>query len=409
MNIRIPVLFLFILFALPVSGAEKTRYSLDELISIGLEKNPTIHAGGEDILAKKAAYQASKRLFNPSISYEKGEAEAYDGSIVRSTEGFSLSQPIENPFSRHFRIEIQKSRWDASLFQHQFLQREVVFEIKKLFYKILLLQNHLAAAEKNGESIQETYFLIKKRAQAGEVKELEAIKLHVETLKARNQVNLLQTELVMAKDSLNKFLGNALSSEFILSGELAYKPLSLDETKIIHHTLSSHPRIKEKKIELEMGKSRLNLAKWQWIPGFELSAFSRKELDGTNRGFGISLGIPLWNQKTKAVKEAGHMVSKFISELSALEIELETQLKEDLLQFLLSEKTLSLFHEGLLQQADESTRISRLSYSQGEISLIDYLDSMRTQYMILIDYQESLFHWNLSKAALEKNIGEELR
>jgi cobalt-zinc-cadmium efflux system outer membrane protein len=245
--------------------------------------------------------------------------------------------------------------------------------------------------------------------QAGEVKELEAIKLHVETLRARNHLNQINTELVMTKDSLNKFLGKALPSEFKLKGKLSHQPISLNERELIQKSLASHPRLKEKEIELEMGRNHLKLTKWKWIPGLELSAFSRRELDGTNRGLGVSLDIPLWNQKLKEVKAAEHTVSKINSERSAVRIDLETQLREDLIRFLLAEQTLSLFHEGLLRQSEESLRVSRLGYSQGEISLIDYLDSIRTQYSILQDYQESLFRWNLSKAALEKNIGEELR
>jgi cobalt-zinc-cadmium efflux system outer membrane protein len=405
-----PIFFLVIL-ALSFSfiNAEKTQYSLDELISLGLENNPRIHAGLEDIQAKKAAYQASRRFLNPNFGYERGQAESFDDTVVRHTEGFSLSQPIENPFSRRFRIAIQKSRWDISVFKHQAQQREVIYEIKKLFYTILLLKSNMATAKKNEESIQETYRLIKKRVQAGEVKELEAIKLQVETLRAQNQTNRLQTELALAKENLNKFLGNTLPSGYATTGDLSYRSILVDERRIISQSLSSHPEIKTKQTELEQIEDHLHLAKWKWIPGLELSAFSRKELDGINRGFGISLDIPLWDQKTKQVKEAEHMISRTRSELSSLEVELETRIKEDLMQFLLAEKTLSLFHQGLLQQADESMRISRLSYSQGEISLIDYLDSMRTLYSIHLDYQESLFHWNLSKAALEKNLGEALK
>ena len=74
-----------------------------------------------------------------------------------------------------------------------------------------------------------------------------------------------------------------------------------------------------------------------------------------------------------------------------------------------SEETLKIFHEGLLKQASESLKISEVSYKQGEISLIDYLDSQRTYHSILKDYQESLYAWNADKSALEKIIGEKLK
>jgi cobalt-zinc-cadmium efflux system outer membrane protein len=75
----------------------------------------------------------------------------------------------------------------------------------------------------------------------------------------------------------------------------------------------------------------------------------------------------------------------------------------------LSEHSLQIFHQGLLKQAEESLKIAEISYTQGEISLIDYLDSQRTYHSILNDYQESLFRWNADRAALEKAIGDEIK
>ena len=38
-----------------------------------------------------------------------------------------------------------------------------------------------------------------------------------------------------------------------------------------------------------------------------------------------------------------------------------------------------------------------------------YLDSQRTYYSIMTDYQNSLFAWNMDKASLEKAIGEDIQ
>ena len=53
--------------------------------------------------------------------------------------------------------------------------------------------------------IKEIYQLIKRRARFGEVKELEAIKLYVETLKAQKELNKLKTGLKLAMENLNRF------------------------------------------------------------------------------------------------------------------------------------------------------------------------------------------------------------
>lgn len=402
-------LALLAIFSTSTFPDEKKEFKLSEIISIGLKNNPLISAKENEVEAKKAAYQASKRLLNPELEYHKGKGEFFDTSETRNTEGFSISQPLENPFKRHYRIQVFKSEWKATEHFYDFLKLEVSYEIKNLYFKILLLKKEENFARKNATSIREIHQLIVKRAKLGEVKELEAIKLQVETLKAQNELNQIQTELELAKEYLNKFLGNSLPADFLISGTLDYTPLDVNLDALLNKTFLSHPLLKEKEKYLEQAENNSSFVKWQRFPDFKLSGFYNKELDGKNKGLGISLNIPLWNFKSKEIAEAEKLLLKEREELKALKMEISTEVKTRLNKMRLSEQTIKLFHEGLLKQAEESLKLSEVSYKQGEISLIDYLDSQRTYYSILKDYQDSLYTWNSDKAALEKTTGEEIK
>jgi cobalt-zinc-cadmium efflux system outer membrane protein len=402
-------LFLLATFTASVLSNEKKESNLPEIINLGLKNNPLISAKLREVEAKKAAYQASKLLFNPELEFHKGKGEFFDTSVKRSTDGVSLSQYLENPLKRHYRIQMHEKDWQASEYLFNFSKLEVTFEIKNLFYKILLLKNKTGFAQKNLASIREIHKLIEKRARLGEVKELEAIKLYVETLKAQNELNKIQTELKLAKENLNKFLGYSLPPDFSVLGELDQRPLAIAEKTLLDKTLLSHPLVKKKEKDLEYAKSNLSYVKWQRFPDFTLSGFINNELDGKNKGIGISLDIPLWNFKSKEIAEAENLRLKQSEELRALKMEITTEVKVKLNQLRLSEQSINIFHTGLLKQAEESLKISEVSYKQGEISLIDYLDSQRTYYSILKDYQESLFAWNADKAALEKATGGDIK
>jgi len=401
--------FLFLLFPTLILTSGKKEFNLSEIISIGLKTNPLISAKLRETEAKKAAYQASKRLFNPELEYYRGKGKGYHSDEKVNTEGFSLTQPLENPFKRKYRIRMFEKDWQAAQSLLDFSKLELIYEIKNLFYKILLLKNKETPALKNLNSLKEIHQLILKRAKLGEVKELEAIKLYVETLKAQNELNKVRTELKLAKANLNKFLGNSLPSDFSLQGKLSYKFLPIEEKSLIEKTLLSHPLIRKKEKELEKAQSNLNYVRWQRFPDPKISGFVNKEIDGRNKGVGISWEIPLWNFKSKEIAEATSLAMKKKEELKALRMELRTEIKTKFSGLQLSEQTINLFLSGLLRKAEESLRIAEISYKQGEISLIDYLDSQRTYYSILKDYQESLYNWNANKASLEKSIGEEIK
>ena len=90
-------------------------------------------------------------------------------------------------------------------------------------------------------------------------------------------------------------------------------------------------------------------------------------------------------------------------------MELTTEIKTKYNKLRLSEQIIQLFLSSLLKEAEASLKIAEVSYKQGEISLVEYLDSQRTYISILKDYQNSLFNWNINRASLEKSIGEELK
>jgi cobalt-zinc-cadmium efflux system outer membrane protein len=278
-----------------------------------------------------------------------------------------------------------------------------------LFYRILFLKNIEELVQNNFDSIAEIQRLIEKRVQFGEVKELEAIKLRVETLKAQNELNKIRTEKKLIQKSLNSLLNNSLPSNFSIRGVLDYFPFSEEEESLVTKTLLSFPLIKQKEFEVKAALNNLSSIKWKRLPDFKLTGFSNKELDGTNKGFGLSLDIPLWNFNTKEIAEAEFLARQHEAELRALLLDISTEVKSKLTKLHLSEQTLNLFHTGLLTQAEESLKISEVSYREGEISLIDYLDSQRTFFSIMFDYQNSLFSWNMDKAALEKTIGEDIK
>ena len=107
--------------------------------------------------------------------------------------------------------------------------------------------------------------------------------------------------------------------------------------------------------------------------------------------------------------EAESLFYKQNQELRAIKMELTAEAKTHINQLRLSARKLKLFTTGLLKQAEESLKIAELSYTHGEISLIDFLDSQRTYVSIMTDYQDSLYAWNADSAALEKAIGADLQ
>lgn len=403
--------FLSLVFLIPSYAqiSEKKTFNLSEIISYAVDNSPLLRAKQKEVLAREASYQASKRFINPELEYHRGKAKSWDRTNERTTEGISLSQYMENPFKRHYRLRVFENDWRAAAFGYDTLSLDVIYQVKNLFYEILLLESKQELASQSLDSIQKIHRLIEKRARWGEIKELEAIKLYVESLMAQNERNRILTELDLARENLNQLLGKMLPPDFILLGDLSYTRIEVKEEALLQKALLNHPLVKEKEARLAQARSNENYARWQRFPDFRLSGFSHKELDGRNTGIGISLDIPLWDFKSKEIHEAENLALMEEERLRALRMEMSARIRSRIGRLRLSEQNLRIFHQGLLRQAEQSLKISEVGYTQGEISLIEYLDSQRTYFSILNDYQESLYRWNADKAALETAVGEEIK
>jgi cobalt-zinc-cadmium efflux system outer membrane protein len=406
-----PLMFVLVLLFLSAdaSSLQETCFTLQQLIDLGVKSNPEIMSQNFQTQSLQESYLASKRLSNPEFEYSTGDAKSYDGDIQRITQTLSIQQPIENPFKRHFRLQINKNSWEASQLNAEYLELKIASEIKKIFCEILFLKKNQELAEMKMKSIEQIYHLIQKRAELGEVKDLDALKLSVERIRAENEWNEIKTELKLAKARLNTFLGNSLPQGFMIKGDLEYKPLKINEKSVLDEKLRHHPLIKEQNVLVERAQNNISYVKWQRFPDVNVAAFSQKMLHGTNLGIGISFDIPIWNFKSKEVSEAQKQALSQREKLKALQMELSNQLNSKINRLKLSEQTLRLFEQALLKQARESMRISDLSYHHGEISLIEFLDTQRTYFSILRDYQEALLRWNLDRIALERALGEELK
>ncbi len=207
---------------------------------------------------------------------------------------------------------------------------------------------------------------------------------------------------------MNNLLGESLPIGFSLAGELTFDPLEADELTLRTKALQDHPLIGQSQANLAVALNQLQFSRSSRIPDPELSGFMDDELDGRNRGIGISISVPLWNFGAKEIAEARSISSQQEYELEALQLEISIQVSFHLNRLRLAEERISLFQTGLLRQAEESMSISEISYREGEISLIEYLDSQRIFYSIQNEYHDSLFDWNLGRAALENAIGADL-
>lgn len=387
------------------SSGSQEAYSLEDLLRMGREQNPTLASLRAREASLEAGRRASGRWANPELEFEWGTGEPRSGGGSRSLSGFGARQVLENPLTRHFRLGALEAEVAAAGEEIRFAALDISYEIRLHYYRILYLEEVVELTRLNQEALAEILDLIETRAEVGEVRELEAIRLRVEHMRARNELEAARIELDQYRQHLNTFLGNVLPRDFRLTGTMEPEESEPELVTLLDEVLPRHPLLEKARREEEAAEKSLGEARWGWLPDPVLSGGSRTELDGEIRSFGVGFQIPLWNQSRAAAQASRQQLLEAEFHLEALRLELEAQLLIHHNHLRLNRQTLELFEEGLLQEARTSMEIAETSYREGEISFLDYLDARRTFHSIQIQRLQALYDWHVERAALERAAG----
>ena len=405
-RLALPVLLLSLL-RVPVLAQNQPGqgYSLAELLKIGREKNPSVLALTAHHAATDADRRNAGRLSNPEIRFEAGTGEPFGAADSRSLRGFSVQQVIENPISRHFRMKARGLEVDASGEDLRSGIADIEYQIRTHFYRVLYLQELVRLNRLNEEALDAIRGLIETRAELGEVRELEAIRLRVEHLRAQNEVRAAEIEMEQFRRHLNTFLGNELPEDYALLGTLTSAAFEPDLAALMAERLPRHPALQRAAMERDRAEAQSKASRLAWLPDPVISGTTAKELDGDVKSLGIGIQFPLWNQSRAATDRDRRRFEAASHLEEALRLELEAQLIIHHNHLRLNRQTLSLFEEGLLAEANASMEIAEISYRQGEISFVEYLDARRTYHSIQIEHQQALYDWNVERAEFDRAVG----
>ncbi len=380
-------------------------YTLGDLLRAGRERNPNLLSLRAERDALVAGRRDAGRFQNPELEFEAGEGDLFESSETKSVREFIVRQTIENPLARHYRLESLQYGVEAAGEEVRFGTLGVDHEIRLHFYRILYLEELLLLARLNEEALGEILGLIETRAQVGEVRELEAIRLRVEQMRAQNEARAAELELAQFRQHLNMFLGNVLPEGYVLEGELTADLMVPELDRLEEELLPQHPLLQQATRRRKAAGQQVKASQFAWIPDPVVSATSAQELDGDIFKLGIGFQIPLWNQSRAAVERDRQTLRQLEHREDGIRLELQAKLMIHHSHLLLHRQTLQLFQEGLLGEADASIEIAETSYREGEISFIEYLDARRTYQSIHIEYQQALYDWNRELAELDRAAG----
>ena len=375
-------------------SASATRIiSIEDLVMLVLQHNPALRAGQRSIDIAIAGVTTAGAIPNPRIEVNTGRNSAPTTSSQAGTVvGIGVSQFIENPELRSARVNTALYAEQTSVQSLSQIRNELVGQVKLRAYEYLLRKEEALAAADALALLQQIRERVKVRVDTGEAGKYELIKSDAEIINAQQREQTARLQIQQAAILLNRLAAGQLPPVWDLDAQLN-EVIALPELETLKKSaLQSNPELRVLESEFDRNQSRIAEATASRLPGLELRLSQIREPDVRQDMLGVSIQVPLFDQRRGPRAEAIAERERTTARLEGRRAELIQQLELSWKSVEIARVRIKALSEGAMRDAEAALRVAQAAYRFGERGILEVLDAQRVlravrQDLLLARYQ----------------------
>lgn len=403
----------------------KKLWTLQECISYAIENNITVKDAALNQQTASVNYDAAKASRLPNLSGSMSQNFSNGNTIDRITSDYVSQQIASTNVGLNSSVTLfQGNQINNKIGKNELLlqQSNLAMEEVKNNIRLSILQNYLQALY-NKESITTAQNNLKvSEEQLTRSKEL--LKVENITLKdyaeAQSQVASNKYKLIQAKNNYQQYI-IALKQllELPVNEEIDIQSvnyiedniITADKVQIYYNALKYLPEIEASKLNIEINKKDLNIAKGAYLPTLSLSGslgsgytsindnsfFNQMDVN-FNQRIGLNLSIPIFNRKAtkSSVQKANINIAKAEIQQKTAEKTLFKKIDQTYQNALSAKEQLDAA-KSAKEAAQQSFDLAKQNYELGGISTTDWVVSQNTfataqQNYLQAKYMNILYH-----------------
>lgn len=383
--------------------------TLEKALSIARSNNPMVLEAYRMVDVSKGELITARALPNPEAEIEIGGLKASDDTEpAGNLDSFEIRQGFDPIGTYGLKTKIAKNEVSVRGESLKSVWAAVYVEVRETYTRIILDKKRLELAAGNLEVYRRFYSQVELRYQSGKALKNELQRSKIELLRSENGYVVAEKDIKAGKAALNLLLGRPMDYVFSVEEELKEEGFDISFLEATATASSLSPDIKVEKLRFDSEKRNLEKEQLNRLPSPYVGFKNTNETYEKDYSLIIGARMPLWDlnqgqvQKAKAEKEAQG------TRLEAAKRAVAFNVYQAYLDLELSQKQLELLRKSL-EEAGELLRVADLSYSEGGIDFINFLDQVKTATETRIRYYEGLFNLSNAISRLEKVMYSSLR
>ncbi len=410
--------FLYILFGTNhVFSAEMdTSSNLTSLIEEALKNNPEIKTAHEQWKAAQKRVPQASALPDPTAGY------TYMGPTPDTLNGpekdrYDFEQMIPFPGKLAGRRNAAKAEAAAAEAKMKQTEREIIFKVSEGYYDLVTTEKTISLVGEIKNALEQSQSSLKARYSTNKITQGEFVKTQMAISENVQRLFMLEQKRDTMKILLQSLL-NRSSPVDTPAMDLEMPKVNFSWEDVQRQARKNRPQLKESLAMAQKSQSALSLAKLENAPdfsiGFEYSRIDAGDSTSTDAGrdawmIPIKITLPFWqNRIGSGIEEAHAHLNAAQAQLNQAENSTEYEVKAAYYRFVTAQKTVSLYENVLVPQAQLMTHSDEAGYEAGSTDVVDFVSSRIIFLNTKIAYYEALSNALKELAALQKEAGTDL-
>ncbi|WP_169301986.1 TolC family protein [Thermocrinis albus] len=362
-----------------------------EGFSILRKRNHDVQISLLEVEKAKGSLLQAKLLPNPTLSVSYTGTEISGGRIRdNSNTLFSvrLDQQIELGGKRHYRVLAEDMGVKAQQYASLQTLRDAYLNYVQAFFKTLSDREYLLYLREDLGSYDKILSLQEEKWNKGVISLIDLMKLKAYRVDLQNAI--LQAEANYKSDLYQlSFLLNMDNIE-PLKENMGEPEASLEE--LLKRAVAQDPQIRQLESLARSWDYRIKLLQAYRIPdidvGVEYDSFGVKYRPGL--GVGVAITLPIFDRRQGDLLSAFSTRQQILLQLEKAKRQVETQVRQAYLQYFASRQSY-LNMKNLKGQMDELLERTKRAYLLGGLSVLDFLDTLRTYRAFMYNFLSSYY------------------
>jgi outer membrane protein, heavy metal efflux system len=378
-----------------------------EAVARALAEDPALQAARHRVLAADAARVQAGTWTNPSLRAEaEGWGIDHDG-FDQSELTLSAAFPLDLVGKRGARVSVAQAQTNVQRSEYNESRRDAVSQVRSVVLSIRAEKERESLAGERLRITEETAAAVGREVAAGKAAPLEQVRAEVIRESARTDLARARFALRQSRLRLGALLGRP-TAEVDVTGALRRGPLIPDRLGL-EEELSRNPRRLAVLWSAESARRterRVGREKW---PDVEAEVGLRRFMDENANAWvtGLSVGIPLWDRKAGASREARELTKAADQDVTAVDRELQLSLADLLTAIEASGETLGQYQVDVLPRAEDALDLARRGFEGGKFGYLDLLEAQRSLLDVKREYLEARIAYDEAVGRLESLLGRE--